>query len=66
MASSSIYINETDKENESDKDNNSDLEEEPEEEEETIIGKSKKKRSIVHDKFNYNEQDGLHHCIHCR
>jgi hypothetical protein len=35
-------------------------------EEETDTEKSGKKRSIVHINFNFNKQENLYYCMHCR
>ena len=50
--------------NESNDDN--ELDDELDEEEETNIEKSQKKRSIVHINFDFNKQENLYYCMHCR
>ena len=35
-------------------------------EEQTDTEKSGKKRSIVHINFNFNKQENLYYCMHCR
>ena len=67
MASSSINISNTDITNndsqqEVEKDNDNNINKDDEKNTE----KSGKKRSIVYNHFNLDEQNNLFHCIHCR
>lgn len=61
MASSSIDISDIDNDSQQEVEKNNDKDEN-----ETNNEKSGKKRSIVYGHFNFNEQDKLYHCIHCR